>query len=122
MEPPHPYVTPGLVAIPGLCGKNPLLLAIANIVSDEFGIPIKEIERPCRLRKTVVARQTWMIAMKEFTDLSLQRIGDIAGGKSHCSVLHGVKRIRRVWIKDPYYGPKILSVIDRIETISDTVN
>lgn len=121
MNTPSPYVCPGLIPIPGSYSQNPLLLAIANIVSDEFNIPIKAMEKATRKREVVIARQTWMIAMKEFTELSLERIGAIAGGKDHATVLHGLKQIRRCWIKDPHYGPIILNVIDRIENISNSI-
>lgn len=115
---PQPYAIPGLKENFLQYRDTRILITISEVICEEFNVSIHDLEKPCQKRDIVIPRSTWLCAMREFTPLSLERIGQIGGLKDHATVLHAVKRIRRKWLKDAYWGPRIERVFNRLENLA----
>ena len=96
-----------------------ILITISEVICEEFQISIHDLEKTSRKREIVVPRSTWLCVMREFTSLSLARIGEIGGKVDHSTVLHSVRRIRKKWLMDKTWGPKISRVYERLEKMAD---
>ena len=61
-------------------------------VTDRFGISVEELKSKNKQRRIADARQICMYLIREMTDLSLPRIGEIFN-RDHTTVLHGWRTI-----------------------------
>ena len=67
---------------------------IQKVVTDYFGLQVKDLIGPKRTRSLARPRQIAMALAKELTDHSLPEIGDAFGGRDHTTVLHACRQIR----------------------------
>jgi chromosomal replication initiator protein len=74
---------------------------IMQIVSDNFKIPIDDLKSNSRRREISVARQVGMYLMRQHTDLSLPKIGEVFGGKDHTTVLYSCDKISQMKDTNP---------------------
>lgn len=58
-----------------------------------FGVAVDDIRSQNRSRPFVQARQIAMYLLRDLTDLSLPKIGEVLGGRDHTTVLHGWQKI-----------------------------
>jgi chromosomal replication initiator protein len=58
-----------------------------------FGVSIDDLKSQNRSRPIVQARQIAMYLVREFTDLSLPKVGQVFGGRDHTTVLHAQNKI-----------------------------
>ncbi len=68
--------------VPGIIGK----------VAAAFGVTVKELSGPSRLRRVLVPRQVAMFLARETCGLSFPRLA-AAFGRDHTTVLHAVRKI-----------------------------
>lgn len=68
---------------------------VLDVVSDHFNVSVSELKGSRRNARTAGARQIVMYLCRQMTDASLQRIGDLLGGRDHSTVNHGVDKIAR---------------------------
>ena len=61
-----------------------------------FGIGLDELTGSSRTHGLVTARQIAMYLCREFTDLSLPKIGQLFGGRDHTTVMHADRKIREL--------------------------
>ena len=73
---------------------------VLDVVSDHFNVSVSELKGSRRNARTAGARQIVMYLCRQMTDASLQRIGDLLGGRDHSTVNHGVDKIARDVEKD----------------------
>ncbi len=66
---------------------------IIRLVSQEFGIKLKEIKEDGRKKNVVLARHVCMYLLKTLTNLTYENIADLVGKKDHTTVMHGVQKI-----------------------------
>ena len=66
---------------------------IINIVSDYYNITPSQITGKTRTGQIALARHVSMYLIKNNTDLSLKKIGDLFGGKDHTTVMSGIKKV-----------------------------
>ena len=81
---------------------------ILDIVSEHFGISVKDIKSNKRNAEIAVPRQIAMYLIRSMTETSLKAIGVILGGKDHSTIKYGVE--------------KIASEIEEDEVLSNTIN
>jgi len=62
-------------------------------VSQQFEVTEEELAGKGRAREVVLPRQVAMYLMRKSASLSLERIGEILGGRDHSTVLYGIKNI-----------------------------
>ncbi len=66
---------------------------ILSAVARHYNLPEAELMGRSRKRAVSVPRQLAMFLIREETDASLPRIGDMLGGRDHTTVLHGCEKI-----------------------------
>ena len=66
---------------------------IIQFVTARTGITREQIESPTRKREWVQARQALTWLLRKHTDLSLNAIGAIIGGRDHSTVIHSVEAV-----------------------------
>lgn len=67
---------------------------ILNTVCDHYGVRIGDITGRKRSSEFVIPRQVCMYVLREYTGLTLDRIGRELGGKDHTTVMHGADKIK----------------------------
>ena len=73
---------------------------IQRKVSDHYNIRLSDMIGPKRVRTYARPRQIAMYLAKQLTSRSLPEIGRRFGGRDHTTVMHGVKRIEELSMKD----------------------
>lgn len=66
---------------------------IVEVVSEHFGITVDQIMSKSRSNDVAKPRQITMYLCKQMTDLPLDSIGQLLGGRDHSTVIHGVKKV-----------------------------
>jgi chromosomal replication initiator protein len=59
-----------------------------------FGLTVDDLRSQNRSRPVVNARQIAMYLVRDLTDLSLPKIGEVFGGRDHTTVLHATSKVR----------------------------
>lgn len=83
-------------------------------VSETFKIPVEDLKGNSRRREISLARQVGMFLMRQHTDLSLPKIGEVFGGKDHTTVLYSCEKITQLQETDLELGQTIRRLSDRI--------
>ncbi|MGO3152000.1 MAG: chromosomal replication initiator protein DnaA [Galactobacter sp.] len=68
---------------------------VAN-TAEYFELTIDELNSKSRTRTLVTARQIAMYLLRELTDMSLPKIGEMMGGRDHTTVIHADRKIREL--------------------------
>jgi chromosomal replication initiator protein len=67
--------------------------AILAETAGYFGVSVDDLRSQNRSRPIVQARQIAMYLMRDLTDLSLPKVGDVFGGRDHTTVLHACQKV-----------------------------
>lgn len=70
--------------------------SIVASTAEYFELTIDELNSKSRTRTLVTARQIAMYLLRELTDMSLPKIGDMMGGRDHTTVIHADRKIREL--------------------------
>lgn len=92
--------------------------AIINIVAQTFKVSIEDIKGNSRRREISWARQIGMYLMRQYTNLSLPRIGEEFGGKDHTTVMYSCEKITQLRDTDKDLAQTLHQLSSRIQTIS----
>ncbi|NLY72957.1 MAG: chromosomal replication initiator protein DnaA [Tissierellia bacterium] len=68
---------------------------IREVVCRHFGVTEQELDSPKRMKSIAYPRQIAMYLIREMTDLSLPKIGEIFGGRDHSTVVHSCDKITK---------------------------
>lgn len=68
---------------------------IREIVCQHFEVTEQELDSPKRTRSIAYPRQVAMYLIREMTDLSLPKIGEIFGNRDHSTVVHSCDKITK---------------------------
>ncbi|MGB3493381.1 MAG: chromosomal replication initiator protein DnaA, partial [Elainellaceae cyanobacterium] len=75
--------------------------ALMLAVSETMNVSLEDIKSNSRRREISTARQIGMYLMRQHTDLSLPKIGEIFGGKDHTTVMYSCDKIAQLIEKNP---------------------
>ena len=87
---------------------------IQKIVCHKFKIMLSQLKAKNNSPKVAFPRQIAMYLSKELTKTSLPEIGKKFGGKHHTTVIHSIRRIEKLRMKDPEFNKEINSIISYI--------
>ncbi len=88
---------------------------IMNIVASYMNVSIEDIQSKKRNQEIATARQLVMYLSREFTDKSLQSIGETVGGKDHATVYNGIKKVKEGIKSDPKFADTVNAIIRKIK-------
>lgn len=91
---------------------------ILNVVSEALNVPISDLKGNSRRREISMARQVAMYLMRQYTGLSLPKIGEEFGGKDHTTVLYSCDKVAELQRTDPEMGSLLRQLSDRINLAS----
>lgn len=66
---------------------------ILEVAAGYFGVSIAELTGRGRSARIALPRQIVMYLLREETDISLEQIGEMLGGRDHTTVMHGCDKI-----------------------------
>ena len=69
---------------------------IITIVSDYFQLPATELLGISRKKEIVFPRQICWLLCKDVLKMSFEAIGEDFGGKNHTTIMHGIRKIRKL--------------------------
>jgi chromosomal replication initiator protein len=87
---------------------------IQKIVCHKFKIMLSQLKAKNNSPKVAFPRQIAMYLSKELTKTSLPEIGKKFGGKHHTTVIHSIRKIEKLRMKDPEFNKEINSIISYI--------
>jgi len=87
---------------------------VLMVVAEHFGVSIEDMKGSSRRREISVSRQVGMYLMRQHTDLSLPKIGDVFGGKDHTTVLYSCEKITQLKETDVDMARTLRQLSDRI--------
>jgi len=88
---------------------------IMTVISQDFDVSIEDLKGSSRRREVSTARQIGMYLMRQHTDLSLPKIGEVFGGKDHTTVMYSCDKIAQLKDNDA-------SMTQRLRELSDRIN
>ncbi|MEL7039461.1 MAG: chromosomal replication initiator protein DnaA [Cyanobacteria bacterium J06592_8] len=89
--------------------------AVISIVAETFKVSVDDLKGSSRRREISLARQVAMYLMRQHTDLSLPKIGELFGGKDHTTVMYSCEKITQLRGKD-------LELTQTLRQLSDRIN
>jgi chromosomal replication initiator protein len=91
---------------------------IMAIITDTFGVSITDLKGSSRQREISRARQIGMYLMRQYTGLSLPRIGEEFGGKDHTTVMYSCEKVAQLRQTDPTIAQTLRLLCDRLRATS----
>jgi chromosomal replication initiator protein len=92
--------------------------AVMLVIADTFNVSIEDLKSSSRRREISMARQIGMFLMRQHTDLSLPKIGEVFGGKDHTTVLYSCEKIAQLKETDVELARTLRQLNDRISLSS----
>jgi chromosomal replication initiator protein len=90
--------------------------AVMQAVADIMNVSLEDLKSNSRRREISSARQVGMYLMRQHTDLSLPKIGEMFGGKDHTTVMYSCDKIAQQLDKNPELSRTLRQVGDRISS------
>jgi chromosomal replication initiator protein len=92
--------------------------SVIKAVSEMFNVSIEDLKSSSRRREISVARQIGMFLMRQHTDLSLPKVGEVFGGKDHTTVMYSCEKIAQLKETDIELARSLRQLSDRISISS----
>ncbi|MEM9908587.1 MAG: chromosomal replication initiator protein DnaA [Cyanobacteria bacterium P01_D01_bin.44] len=89
--------------------------SVLKAISDTFNVSIEDLKSNSRRREISLARQVGMYLMRQHTDLSLPKVGEVFGGKDHTTVMYSCDKINRLIKEDMTLAQTVRQVSDRLQ-------
>jgi chromosomal replication initiator protein len=88
---------------------------IAKLVADHFQVPLDTLSSKTRKRNVVIARQLSMYLAKNYTENSLQNIGNNFGGKDHSTVIYSINTVKDLMDTDTLFKETVAELEKKVE-------
>lgn len=88
--------------------------AVMKVIVETFNISIDDLKGSSRRREISQARQVGMYLMRQYTALSLPKIGEEFGGKDHTTVMYSCEKISQLRESDPAMAQMLRQLSDRL--------
>lgn len=92
--------------------------SVIKAVSEMYNVSIEDLKGSSRRREISVARQIGMFLMRQHTDLSLPKVGEVFGGKDHTTVMYSCEKIANQKDNDVELARSLRQLSDRISLAS----
>ncbi len=83
---------------------------ILNTIAHEYGVSIEELLSKSRSQRFSFPRQIAMYMLREESELSLPKIGELLGGRDHTTVMYGHEKITDLLETDKNLRRKIVNI------------
>jgi chromosomal replication initiator protein len=83
---------------------------IMGVVGEYFNVSEQLLLSPNRSKRVALARMVVMYLAREYTNLTLSQIGAELGGRDHSTISHGVNKIARELLEDPYIEQSVTQI------------
>jgi chromosomal replication initiator protein len=93
---------------------------ILTVISQDYDVAIEDLKGSSRRREVSTARQIGMYLMRQHTELSLPKIGEVFGGKDHTTVMYSCDKIAQLKDNDPNMAQNLRQLSDRINQTAQT--
>ncbi|MFN3927794.1 MAG: chromosomal replication initiator protein DnaA [Pseudanabaenaceae cyanobacterium] len=87
---------------------------VLKVVCETLNIALADLVGSCRRRDISQARKIAMYLLRQHTTLSLQKIGEVLGGKDHSTVVYSYDKIVQQQTHDPELALLLRQLSDRI--------
>jgi len=95
---------------------------VITAIAETFKVSIEDLKSNSRRREISVARQIGMYLMRQHTDLSLPKVGEVFGGKDHTTVMYSCEKIAQLKESDPEMARTLRQLSDRINLSGQAPN
>lgn len=69
---------------------------VLSVICDYFDLSTKDLTGPRRQKELVLPRHIAMYLLSEEADLTVEKIGEVLGGRDHTTVMHGRDKIKKL--------------------------
>jgi len=83
---------------------------ILNTIAQEYGISMEDLLSHSRSQRVSFPRQVAMYMLREESELSLPKIGELLGGRDHTTVMYGHDKITDLLERDKNLRRKIVNI------------
>ena len=83
---------------------------ILKTIAHEYGVSMEELISHSRSQRIAFPRQIAMYILREESDLSLPKIGEILGGRDHTTIMYGHEKITDLLETDKNLRRKIVNI------------
>ena len=83
---------------------------IMNTIAHEYGISMDELISPSRSQRVAFPRQIAMYMLREESELSLPKIGELLGGRDHTTIMYGHEKISGLLETDKNLRRKLVNI------------
>lgn len=87
---------------------------IKSIVASYYGIRVADMDSKKRNANIAFPRQVAIYLCRQYTSLSLSKIGMIFGGRDHSTVVHSCDRIQKLEYKDNSFKEDLKILVEKI--------
>lgn len=83
---------------------------VMGVAGEYFNVSEQLLLSPNRSKRVALARMVVMYLAREYTNLTLSQIGAELGGRDHSTISHGVNKIARDLLEDPYVEQAVTQI------------
>jgi chromosomal replication initiator protein len=83
---------------------------ILSTIAQEYGVTMDELLSHSRSQRVAFPRQVAMYILREESELSLPKIGELLGGRDHTTIMYGHEKITDLLERDKNLRRKIVNI------------
>lgn len=91
---------------------------VISVVCDYFNLNLKDLTGPKRQKELVLPRHLVMYILSEELGITVEKIGQILGGRDHTTVMHGRDRIKKLSKIDREMQRFLIEIKQKLSTIT----